>query len=1009
MRFLNLGSIRKNLTLLVFLTVLPAMAILFYSGIEERRTSIAHAKEDVSWRTHAIAQKQEDMTLSARDILSTLALMNPVQNLDVQACNDIFKNLLSRNPNYNNIALVDLSGDILAAGIFHDKINIANRKHIRDALKTKKFATGEYAVAHFGNPDPIFPFACPVFDTTGNLKAALSLTVNLSAFPKLYFQEHLPENSFIAVTDHQGVRLSYYPAKSITNPIGKPIKASNWKIAKHAQKPRIITAIGSDGTRQIMAFEPIRLNANANPYMYIWTGVPETFFLAPANAILQRNLLLMLLATIASLFVSWSLSRRTLISPINQLINMTSEFAKGNLESRIEPPARIDEFSKLTESFHLMAEFLSLSKEKLQNSEARFKKLSGVTLEGILIHKKGIVIDANDTLTKLFGYTHEEVISNNLIELLFPGESHPTIREKVSKEIETPYEVLARKKDGTLFTVEIESRNITEGAERYRVTSIRDITERKQVEEALTLSHVIFEKLTNSAKDGIIQINHEGNVVFWNLAATEIFGYDAEEMIGTNLHQVLVSERDQERYQQAFPEFLHTGKGNAVGKLLEVEGIHKNGQKVPLGLSLSSFDLHGNRQAMAVIRDISERKKAEQQRLDLEAQLRQKYKMDSVGVMAGGMAHNFNNNLSIILGNIELTKMELAVNPKIGHAVNSKIGHYLGNAKIGVLRSRDLIQQILIYSRQEIKEKTSIQLPLVIDEALQLLSSTLPSTINVQQKIGSDSHNFTINADSSQIQECLINLCNNSMHAMDEEGELTISLESVELHKHDIPAQYDSRPGRYAKLSVQDTGCGMSAETVDKIFDLFFTTKPVDRGTGIGLSTVQGIIQQHGGFIKVNSILGKGTTFELYFPIIERQLRECAETNCDLPRGTEHILFVDDDAILAELGEEMLTLMGYKVTTMTDSSEALKLFAANANAFQLVITDQTMPELTGMDFVQAIKQIRPDIPSILCTGYSTKIDAEKAKDLGVSAFLMKPLELPELLQTMRQVLDGEKG
>lgn len=303
-----------------------------------------------------------------------------------------------------------------------------------------------------------------------------------------------------------------------------------------------------------------------------------------------------------------------------------------------------------------------------------------------------------------------------------------------------------------------------------------------------------------------------------------------------------------------------------------------------------------------------------------------------------------------------------------------------------------------------------MQLSPIIDETLRLFCSTMPATMNLQKKISRNSHDLVINADPSQIQECLINLCNNAMYAMEEEGDLTIALDSVELQKHDIPVQYESRPGHYAKLSVQDTGSGMSAETVDKSFDLFFTTKPVDKGTGVGLSTVQGIVTQHRGLIKVNSRLGEGTTFELYFPTAEQtQTTKTISANNDLPMGTERILYVDDDETLASLGEMMLGEMGYQVTMMTDSTEALKRFTAKPDYFDMVITDQTMPDLTGKQLIQKIKKVRPDIHTIICTGYSSKIDEDKAKASGISAFLMKPLNMPILLQTVRRVLDENKN
>jgi signal transduction histidine kinase len=398
--------------------------------------------------------------------------------------------------------------------------------------------------------------------------------------------------------------------------------------------------------------------------------------------------------------------------------------------------------------------------------------------------------------------------------------------------------------------------------------------------------------------------------------------------------------------------------------------------------------------------EIAARKQAETERSELDAQLRQKYKMDSVGVMAGGMAHNFNNNLSIILGNVELAKMKMPINPEIEG--------YLSNAKIAVLRSRDLIQQIMNYSRQGLQEKKPTQLPLVVDETLLLMRSTIPTTINLHKNISSDSFTCTVSADVSQIQECLINLCNNAMHAMEEKGTLSICLETVELQQEDIPALYESQPGLFAKLSVQDNGSGMSAETLDKVFDLFYTTKPVGEGTGVGLSTVQGIVTQHGGLIKVNSRQGEGTTFDLYFPVLDQSpVSEITSVCNDLPEGTELILFVDDDPMLTSLGEHILKTKGYTVSTMSDSTEALKLFAANADRFDLVITDQTMPDLCGQDLIHEIRKIRADIPTIICTGFSSKIDEDKAKALGISAFLMKPLDVSKLLQTVRWVLDGE--
>jgi CheY-like chemotaxis protein len=316
----------------------------------------------------------------------------------------------------------------------------------------------------------------------------------------------------------------------------------------------------------------------------------------------------------------------------------------------------------------------------------------------------------------------------------------------------------------------------------------------------------------------------------------------------------------------------------------------------------------------------------------------------------------------------------------------------------------------MAYSRSQQPKMVPTQLEPVITETLNLLRPMIPTSVYLQYNAAPESLETTVLADATRVQEALLNLCNNAVHAMDETGRLTIDLTTTALQKADISAEYsECLPGKFVRLRVQDTGCGMTDELINQIFDPFYTTKGVGEGTGMGLSTVQGMIIQIGGQIKLTSISGQGTTFDLYFPITDNKLQSSPEEKGQpLPRGTEHILFVDDDEMLASLGEQLLSTLGYQVCMMTDSAEALKMFAANADRFDLIISNQTMPNLTGKDLIAEIKKFRADIPTILCTGYSSKIDEEEAAKLGISAFMMKPLDLPHLSQTIRQVLDGDK-
>lgn len=375
MEFISFRSISKRLTLLIILAVFPSLAILFYSGIEQRRQSIEKAKRDVLLMTQSMAESQKEITRSTRQILSTLSLLPGIRNMDIRATNKILEAVLKQNPNYNNIALVDLNGNVLAAGKKFSETNLADRKHVREALQGRKFAVGEYIVSRVGTSVPSFAFAYPVIDNDDTFKAILVASVSLSSFANYFDISNFPDNSFVAVTDHMGIRIYYYPPQTKTNPIGTPIQGKNWQAASSAKESGIFSGTGSDGLDRIFAFEQVRLAAEDTPYLYVWAGIPEDQIIAPANLIVVRNLALMLLATMVSLCVSWVVGRNTLISPLQNLVTLTRKFAQGNLESRIECIPKTTELELLTKAFHEMADDLSQSQRILRESELRFRLL----------------------------------------------------------------------------------------------------------------------------------------------------------------------------------------------------------------------------------------------------------------------------------------------------------------------------------------------------------------------------------------------------------------------------------------------------------------------------------------------------------------------------------------------------------------------------------------------------------------------------------------------------------
>jgi signal transduction histidine kinase/ActR/RegA family two-component response regulator len=405
-----------------------------------------------------------------------------------------------------------------------------------------------------------------------------------------------------------------------------------------------------------------------------------------------------------------------------------------------------------------------------------------------------------------------------------------------------------------------------------------------------------------------------------------------------------------------------------------------------LGLGLLAVVIHGLRQSWETERQ-------------LEAQLRHAKRLETIGTLAGGIAHDFNNILTPILG---YANMALQDTPPTSET-HSDIQHVIKGAG----RAKDLVNQILTFSRQGEQERKLVEISEVVAEALKLLRASLPSTIEFRESI--DTKCGTVLADSTQIHQVIMNLCANAFHAMkDKGGVLEVKLGLVEVDAELVRLHTNLHQGTYVRLTVSDTGRGMDSETRDRVFDPFFTTKEIGEGTGLGLSVVHGIVASHGGEITVYSEPGVGTTFHVYLPQSDGGVEEELPEEKVIATGEERVLFVDDDEEVAHMANRTLGRLGYQVTVRTDSVEARDTFRHNPDKFDIVITDQTMPKMTGVELAKELLSIRPDLPIILISGFSQMFTAEKIKSAGIREFIMKPIIASELSQTIRRVLDEEQ-
>jgi len=519
-----------------------------------------------------------------------------------------------------------------------------------------------------------------------------------------------------------------------------------------------------------------------------------------------------------------------------------------------------------------------------------------------------------------------------------------------------------------------------------------DLLERAQTEGALEESEERYRALFEHANIAIF-VAQDGVIKSPNPKALELHGYSEVEFTSRPFIDFIHPE-DREMVQDRHERRI---RGEQLTNTYSYRVVDKAGDTRWVELNVVPLSWEGRPATLCFQTDITEHKQAEEERRKLERQLQQAQKMEAIGNLAGGIAHDFNNILGVIMGYTELSLSQTAE--------DDSVHKYLSGTLKAASRAKDLVRQILAFSRQGELDEKPLAVDVIIGEALKMLRASLPTTIEIQQDIQKDPG--LIMADPTHIDQIIINLCTNAAQAMGEAGGvLKVSLRSAYVDDKAAEEQRDLEPGAYVELIVSDTGHGMAPDIAERVFEPYFTTKGMGEGTGLGLSVVHGIVQSHRGAIDVHSEPGGGTVFSVFFPKIGLvQDREETSERESLPVGTERLLLVDDEPIMVSIYQSLLTRLGYRVATRTSSVEALEAFKAQPDKYDLVITDQTMPHLTGQALAREMMAVRPDIPVILCTGHSDLVDEDRAKETGIRAFVMKPLVMSEFANTIRDALD----
>ena len=628
----------------------------------------------------------------------------------------------------------------------------------------------------------------------------------------------------------------------------------------------------------------------------------------------------------------------------------------------------------------------------LQESEKKYRELAdSLPQVAFEIDETGRILFINKNAFDLFMYTQDEFDKGlNVLQMIIPEErefAKKNMQSVLNGEKFSGVEYTALRRDGITFPVLIHSSLITRNSKPAGLRGLLiDISKQKKIEanlkrRALAIDH---------SSDTIMITDTSGFIIYANPAFEKITGYSQKQAQGKNPSLLQSGKHDKSFYKELW-KTISSGKtwsGRFINKRKDGSHYIEDARISPVFSSNGKIDNY-----VAVKRDITEK-------LKLEAQLQQAQKMETIGTLAGGIAHDFNNILFPIVG---YTEMLLEDVPE-----NSQFKDSLNKIYKSSLRAKDLVKQILTFSRQETSELKLIKMQPIIKEALKLMRSTIPATIKIKSDINDDSS--VIKADPTKIHQIVMNLTTNAYHAMEDTGgELSVSLKEIQLGDQDL-TDLEIEPGTYSCLKVSDTGMGMDKKLTDKIFEPFFTTKTIGKGTGMGLSMVHGIVNAMGGAIQVYSEPSKGTEFHVYFPVEKDSFaKQVTIPKEKILGGNELILIVDDEEDILAMEKKMLERLGYQVTSLTDSMEALETFRATPHGFDLIITDMAMPNLSGDKLSIELIKLRPDIPILLCTGFSETISEEKARSMGIKGFLTKPITRMDLSKKIREVLEANSN
>ena len=1036
-------TLQSRLVLLLVMVLVPVIGIqayMYYGAFQERKAAEFRSNLVIA---RAIAKSFDTFV---KDVLRLeLAVgfaLTSSQGSNRENQNRILLRTQEDNPELWEIFWMSPKGVVLSAtGTQFLGMNLADRAYFKEIVAGREYVISDLLLSRTTGK-PSFTISRAIRDEKGLLIGVVTVGILPERLNKALGVERFKGGGF-AVVDSKGMLAFRYPVIETTWEERNWLKTyRQFGDALKGEEVSATVYAPFEGKNRMVGFVPIPSIGWA-----VSAGQREEEVTGPILTAIRRNAVIAGLILAMAFFIALSVARR-IANPIMLLRQYALALGQG--QGRQPLPAQpVLELNDLADAFNTMDENVRAREKDLQESEQRWATtLASIGDAVIATDAAGSITFMNAVAEELTGWTLQGALQKPVTDVF------NIVNEHTRRQVESPVTKVIRegmivglanhtvliRRDGTEVPIDDSGAPIRDGDGKTMgvVLIFRDITGRRQAENALRKAHDDLEVRVQERTEALLVANaavkaeHQRlydvletlpvyvilltpdyHVPFANRFFRERFG----ESCGMRCYEYLFNRTEPceicETYTIVKTNAPHhwewTGPDGRNYDIYDYPFVDSDGSSLILEMGIDITQQKEARKALGEANQALEHRTQELQQAYqklveeagekqcLEDQLRQSQKMEAIGTLAGGIAHDFNNILAAIVGFTEMTIDDVPDRPEVEKN--------LTNVLKSAMRARDMVKQILAFSRKTNYERSPFALTPLIKETVQLLRASIPATVEI--RLTNTASSDTILAAPAEVQQVLMNLATNASIAMQETGGvMEISLSDIDFEPDSFGA--DVGPGEHLQLAVKDSGVGMSPNVMKRVFEPFFTTRDVGKGTGMGLAVVYGIVKDLKGTVTVESAPGVGSTFRVLLPKAKTQLEEEQPPAAQIPRGKEHVLFVDDEEMLIEWGQATLERLGYTVTAVTNGTEAMKVFSSDPSGFDLVITDHTMSGLTGVQLAKALLKIRPDIPIILCTGHSETVSPDIAKEAGIREYLMKPLVKQELAQAIRRVLDANK-